>query len=450
MREGRQKKEEIQLSDHFTLAKLLRFAFLPTISLLLSSLYSVVDSWFIANFTGQTAFAAVTLTSSYVLVFPAVGFMIGGGGNALIGKTLGEGDRDKANRIFSMLIELCVITGILATVLGEALLRPFVLWQGASGELLSDALQYARLSLCGVTFVSLLYIFQLFLITAGKQELAVMVTIGAGVTNILLDALFILVFKWGLIGAALGTLLGQMAGGLLPLLYFIFDKSAGLRLFPTRIDLLPCLKACGNGASEMIENLAEGVVGILYNFELMRLAGESGVAAYGAIMNIRLIFTLLFVGFDEAVIPVISYHYGAENHRELKNLLRLCLVSMLSASVFMFAVTELFAPFLAALFMGTGNALSELTVRGFRIGGISLLFLGINYLGTSFFTALNNGLVSGILSLLVMLIFPVLTVTGLPVFFGLDGVWGSISLTGLLGCIFTMTALLWGRKQYHY
>ncbi len=443
-------KDEIRLSDHFTVKRLVKFTFVPTLALLVASLYSVVDSWFVANFTDTTAFAAVILVMPYVLTFPAVGFMIGGGGNALISKILGEGDEERAGRVLSMMIELCFLAGVLTTIIGQLLLRPFLLLMKADGRLLEYALIYGRILLLGVTMVSLLYVFQLFLITADKQGLALLVTIASGVTNIALDALLIIVFDMGITGAAIASLMSQTVGGIVPLIYFMTNKNAALHFRLTSLDIRACLKACGNGVSEMIENIAEGFVGMLYNYQLMRLAGEAGVDAYGAIHVTFTIFTLLFVGFNEAAIPVVGFHYGAENKSELKNLFRIWGEVILMLSLGMFAIVELFAPFLSDLFVEKGTSLMDMTLRGFRICGFSLLFLGINYFATSFFTALNNGLVSGVISLLVMLVFPFITATGLPVFFGLDGIWASLAATGLLGTISSCTAFIWGRKRYGY
>ena len=440
--------DEIRLSDHFTVKKLIRFTLVPTLSLIAASLYSVVDSWFVANFTDMTAFAAVILIMPYVLTFPAVGFMIGGGGNALIGKVLGEGDEERAGRTLSMMIELCFLAGIAMTVLGQILLKPFLRLMKADGRLLECAVVYGRILIMGVTMVSFMYIFQLFLITAQKQALALIVTLSAGVTNIALDALLIIVFDMGILGAAIASVAGQAVGGIVPLIFFIFNKKTSLRFRPTILKAGVCLKACSNGVSEMIENIAEGFVGMLYNQRLMHLAGETGVDAYGAIHVTWTIFTLLFVGFNEAAIPVVAFHYGAGNRDELNNLFRIWRKSILVLSAGMFVVVGSTAPFLADIFMEKGTVLMDMTVRGFRICAFSLLFIGINYFATSFFTALNNGLVSGVISLLVMLVYPAVTVTVLSNLSGIDGVWFSLVVTGLLGAVSSFIAFTHYRKSY--
>ncbi len=444
------KKDTIELSDHFTIGRMLRFTVLPVIGLVLASVYTLIDSWFVANCINNTAFAAVNLASPFLLILPAVGFMVGGGGNALVSKVLGEGDRKRASQIFSMMVEVSVFAGIIMTVLGYLLLEPFLRWQGAEGNLILETRIYARIMIVSFLFTALAYVFQLFLITADRQKMAVLITLASGVTNIGLDALFILVFHWGLTGAAIASVVAQMMSGLGPMIYFASGKNRILHLYPVKLELSPCLAACSNGASEMIENLAEGFVGALYNMQLIKLAGEAGVSAYGAILNIWNILTLLFVGFDEAVVPVVAFHYGAKNEKELKNLFKICMTIVGVASLIMFIFVELGASGLAGIFIHNNDELLNVTTFGFRICGISLLFLGCNYFSTSFFTALNNGLVSGILSSLIMLVFPVLTVMTLPVLFGLEGVWVSRAVTSAAGFICAVTAFVWGRKRYHY
>ncbi len=444
------KKDTIELSDHFTVGRMLRFTFLPEVSVVFGSVYALIDAWFVSNFISNTAFAAVNLAYPFLLILPAVGFMIGGGGNALVSKVLGEGDQKRAGQIFSMMVEVAVLAGIIMTMLGYIFLEPFLRWQGAEGELLREARVYARIMIISFMFTALVYVFQLFLITANQQKMALFFTLASGIANIGLDALFILVFHWGLRGAAIASVIAQMISGLTPMFYFASGKNKILRLFPVKLELSPFLAACSNGASEMIENLAEGFVGTLYNMQLIKIAGEAGVSAYGAILNIWSLLTLLFIGFNEAAVPVIAYHFGAKNEKELKNLVRICLSIVGVSSLIMFAFVEIGASGLAGIFIHNNDELLAMTTFGFRVCGISLLFLGGSYFATSFFTALNNGLVSGILSALVMLVFPALTVMTLPVWFGIDGVWASKSVTAVAGFICAVIAFIWGRKRYHY
>ena len=441
---------EIQISEHFTAGKLIRFTFFPMISFLLSSLYCVFDGWFVSNFVSSTAFAAVTMSTPFIMAFPAVGFMIGSGGNALLAKVLGENNTERAGSIMFQMLEICTVVGILVTVLAQIMFRPYAVWQGAEGALLDYTMEYGRIMLISVIFLALLYAFQLFLVTVGQQKFVLLINIYTGVTNCLMDAVFIIVLKWGLTGAALASVISEATACLIPLFYFLFSPNSIFRFRFARPEIRVCLQACGNGASEMIENIAQGVIGILYNFQLLNLAGEDGVASYGAVMNIWLIFSLLVIGFNEASVSVIAYHYGAEDRKELKNLFRICLRIMAVSSLVMFVLTELFAPEFADIFLEKGTPLIGLAIRAFRICGFSLLFMGVNYFATSFFTALNNGLVSGLLSAFTMLFCPLVTVMLLPLVFSVDGIWASISVTNLLGFLLSVAVFLWGRKKYGY
>ncbi len=444
------KKDRIELSDHFTIGRLLRFTALPIIGVILASVYMVIDSWFVSEFISTSAFASVNLASPLLLVLPAVGFMVGGGGNALISKVLGEGDNERANQIFSMMVELALIAGFVMSIAGHFALDSFLRWQGAEGALFSQTKVYAGIMVFSMIFTVLCYVFQLFLVTADRELMAVLITLGSGVTNIALDALFILVFHWGLAGAAIASLIGQALAGIVPLVYFASGKNKTLKFSPVKLEFSVCAKACGNGLSEMIENLSEGFVGFLYNMQLVKLAGESGVSAYGAILNIWSILTLVFLGYDEAIVPVVAYHYGAKNEKELKNLFRLSLIIVGTASVAMFVLVELAAGGFAGLFIHDDPDLLKVTIHGFRICGFSLLFIGCNYFATSFFTALNNGFVSGLLSFLIMLVFPVLTVMTLPGMFEMEGVWISKVITAVAGSISSGIAFVSCRKKYKY
>ena len=359
-------------------------------------------------------------------------------------------DQKRAGQVFSMIVELAIIAGIAMTVIGNILLTPFMRWQRAQGELLTEAEIYARIMIISFMFTALAYVFQLLLITADQQKMAVLITLAAGVTNIGLDALFILVFHWGIKGAAIASVIGQAISGLVPLFYFASGRNRILKLRPAKLELPVCTQTCSNGVSEMIENLAESFVGMLYNMQLIKIAGEAGVSAYGAILNIWNILTLLFIGFNEAIVPVIAYHYGAGNEKELKNLFKNCLIIVGATSLILFAFVEIGAFGLAAIFIHKNDELLKVTVYGFRICGISMLFLGCNYFATSFFTALNDGLVSGLLSAFIMLVFPVLTVMTMPGLFGMDGVWFSRSVTAMMGFGCSVFAFIWGKKKYHY
>lgn len=440
-------ENELELSKHYSVAGLLKYSAVPIVTILIASFYMIVDALFIANFTTSTSYAAANLASPYVLIFPAVGFMIGGGGNALIGKLLGEKKQEEASGIFSMLLEFAVLAGLALTVLAMLLLGPFLRWNGADGLLLSEGMVYGRIVLCGTVFFALQYAFQLFLITSGEEVRAFVYTLIAGVVNIGLDAFLMLVLKMGVAGAAVGTVLAQVTGGLLPLTYYCSRKREKMliRFRWTRIKWKPILDACFNGISEMIENLTESLTGFLYNMELMRVAGEAGVDAYGSLMYTQMIFTLVFVGFNESVVPLIAYHYGAKNRKELRSLFRKCIGILFVFSVVFFAVSELLAVSVSELFADGNTGIAALTVRGFRIGSFSLIFIGTAMFIPSLFTALNNGLVSGMLTIFEMLVFPAAAVVILSRAFGMDGIWYSLNASWILSVLFC-AAVLHGMK----
>ena len=440
-------ENELELSKHYSVAGLLKYSAVPIVTILLASFYMIVDALFIANFTTSTSYAAANLASPYVLIFPAAGFMIGGGGNALIGKLLGEKKQEEASGIFSMLLEFAVLAGLALIALAMLLLEPFLRWNGADGLLLSEGLVYGRIVLCGTAFFALQYAFQLFLITSGEEVRAFVYTLIAGVINIGLDAFLMLVLKMGVAGAAVGTVLAQAAGGLLPLTYYCSRKREKMliRFRWTRIKWKPILDACFNGISEMIENLTESLTGFLYNMELMRVAGEAGVDAYGSLMYTQMIFTLVFVGFNESVVPLIAYHYGAKNRKELRSLFRKCIGILFVFSVVFFAVSELLAVPVSELFADGDTGIAALTVRGFRIGSFSLIFIGTAMFIPSLFTALNNGLVSGMLTIFEMLVFPAAAVVILSRAFGMDGIWHSLNASWILSVLFC-AAVLHGMK----
>ena len=447
-----EKANETELSRHYTAAGLIRFAAVPILTITIASLYMIVDALFIANFTSSTSYAASNLATPYVLIFPAVGFMVGGGGNALIGKLLGEKKQKEASDVFSMLLEFPVLAALAATVLGMLLLEPFLRWNGADGLLLSEGLTYGRIVLCGTAFFALQYAFQLFLITSGEEVRAFVYTVIAGAVNIGLDALLILVLKMGVAGAAVGTILAQVTGGALPLTYYCSRKRKGMliRFRWTRMKWKPILDACVNGISEMVENLTQSLTGFLYNMELMRVSGEAGVDAYGSLMYAQLIFTLAFVGFNESVVPLIAYHYGADNRAELRSLFRKSIGILFAFSVVFFAVSELLAVPVSALFSDGNTGIAALTVRGFRIGSFSLIFMGAAMFIPSLFTALNNGLVSGGLTVFEMLVFPAVAVLILSRAFGMDGIWHSLHASWILSALLCAVVLYGMKGRYPF
>lgn len=443
-------KTAIQLSDHFTYKKLFRFCLPPIVMMIFTSIYGVVDGFFVSNFVGKVPFAAINLIYPFVMILGGVGFMVGTGGSAWVAKTLGEGAKENACRYFTMMVKLTVILGVILSVIGIALLRPISYLLGATEAMIDDCVVYGRLVLVFNTAFMLQNVFQAFLATAEKPKLGLAATLAAGFTNMALDALFIAVFRWGVAGAALATGISQCVGGILPLIYFLRPNSSLLRLAKTKMEGKVLAKACANGSSELMSNIAASLVSVLYNRQLLRLVGENGVAAYGTLMYIQFIFIAVFIGYTIGTAPVISYHYGAQNHGELKSLLRKSFILMGAAGVIMMILAQALAGPLAKIFVGYDAELFEMTKHAFRLFSFSFLLAGVNIFASAFFTALNNGGISAAISFLRTLVFQVLSVLILPVFFDLDGIWWAITVAEVLASVISLTFLIAKRKKYHY
>lgn len=441
---------QIQLSEHFTYGKLLRFTFPTIVMMIFTSIYSVVDGIFVSNFVGKTSFAAVNLIMPFLMIMGTVGFMLGTGGTAIVSKTLGEGNIEKAERYFSMIVYTAIISGIILTALGWIIIRPVAEILGADSEMLENCVLYGRIILTTLTTLILQNIFQSFLITAEKPHIGLALTVTAGITNMVLDFLFIGVFKWGIAGAAIATGISQIIGGVIPLIYFIRKNNSSLKLIKTKLDRKVLLKSCANGSSEMLSNISASVVGMLYNFQLMRLAGENGVAAYGVIMYINFIFTGIFFGYSLGSAPIIGYHYGALNTDELKNLFRKSITLLGIWSVVLTALAIALSLPLSKIFVGYDDELLSLTIRGFKLYSISFLLMGFNIFGSAFFTALNNGAISALLSFLRTLVFQIVPVIALPIFLGTDGIWLAVLVAELLAIAVTAAFIFKKKNTYHY
>ncbi len=441
---------KIQLSDHFDYKKLLRFTLPSIVMMIFTSIYGVVDGFFVSNFVGKTPFAAVNFILPFLMILGAIGFMFGTGGSAIIAITMGAGEHEKAKRLFSMFVYVSLVCGAVIGVLGILFIRPVAVLLGADGIMLDNCVLYGRVILISLPAFILQYEFQSFFITAEKPQLGLAVTVAAGVTNMVLDALFVAVFRWGLVGAAAATAFSQAVGGIVPLIYFGRPNSSLLRLSRKGFDGSALLKACTNGSSELMSNISMSVVSMLYNAQLMKYAGEDGVAAYGVLMYVNMIFLAVFIGYSVGVAPVIGYHYGAGNHEELKGLLKRSLVLTGIFSVGMLALAEGLARPLSMIFVGYDRELLNLTLKGFWIYSFSFLFAGIAIYGSSFFTALGNGLVSALISFLRTLVFQVAAVLIFPMVWGIDGIWISIVAAELMAALVTALFLIGKRKKYRY
>ena len=443
-------KQPIRLSDHFSYAKLLRFT-LPSICMMVfTSIYGVVDGLFVSNFAGKTPFAAINLVMPFIMILGGMGFMIGTGGTALVSKLLGESKKDEAHSTFSMMVLFTLLLGLVLSTVGFLTMRPVSYFLGATDAMIDDCVLYGRI-VTGFTFAFMLQnVFQSFFIAAEKPRLGLIVTVAAGVTNMALDALFIAVFDWGVAGAAIATGLSQCVGGVLPLIYFLRPNDSILRMRPTALRLRPILHACGNGSSELMSNISSSLVGMLYNFQLMRLIGEDGVSAYGVLMYVQFIFVAIFIGYSIGSAPVVSFHFGAQNHDELKSLLRKSVLLMSSGGVLLTVAARLLAALLAHLFVGYDAVLFDLTTHAFRLFSWSFLLAGFNILTSGFFTALNNGAISAAISFLRTLVFQTASVLILPLLLGVDGIWWAITVAEIFAFLISLLFLFLKRNKYHY
>lgn len=443
-------KQPIRLSDHFSYSKLLRFT-LPSICMMVfTSIYGVVDGLFVSNFAGKTPFAAINLVMPFIMILGGMGFMIGTGGTALVSKLMGEGKKDEANSTFSMMVLFTLLLGIVLSAVGFLTMRPVSYFLGATDAMIDDCVLYGRI-VTGFTFAFMLQnVFQSFFIAAEKPRLGLIVTVAAGITNMVLDALFIAVFNWGVAGAAIATGLSQCVGGVLPLIYFLRPNDSLLRMRPTSLRLRPILQACGNGSSELMSNISSSLVGMLYNFQLMHLIGEDGVSAYGVLMYVQFIFVAIFIGYSIGCAPVVSFHFGAQNHSELKSLLRKSTLLMASGGILLTIAARLLAAPLARLFVGYDAGLFELTSHAFRLFSWSFLLAGFNIFVSGFFTALNNGAISAAISFLRTLVFQTSSVLILPLLLDVDGIWWAITVAEIFAFLISLMFLYLKRNKYHY
>ncbi len=441
---------KIQLSEHFTYKKLLRFVLPSIVMMIFTSIYGVVDGLFVSNYVGKTAFAAVNLVMPLLMMLSALGFMMGTGGSAIVAKTLGEGDKERADRYFSMMVYVTLAGGVALTVLGLVFLRPIVTALGAEGEMIGQCLIYGRISLASLTFFMVQNVFQSFFVAAEKPHMGLGVMVAAGVANMVLDYLFIVVLGWGIAGAAAATAAGETVGGIVPLIYFSRKNTSLLQLTKTRIKGKILLKACTNGSSELMTNLSMSLVNMLYNVQLMKLAGEDGVAAYGVIMYVNFIFLATFIGYSIGSAPIVGYHFGARNHNELKNLFQKSMRLIAGWGVLLMLLAFVLSGPLAQFFVGYDTELLAMTSHGLRLYALAFLVSGFNIYGSAFFTALNNGLVSAVISFLRTLVFQMAAVLVLPMLLGLNGIWLAVLVAELLALGVTLQFFIRKKKVYHY
>lgn len=441
---------KIQLSDHFTTGRLIRFV-LPSVAMMIfTSIYGVVDGLFVSNYVGKTPFAALNLIMPMLMMLGTIGFMVGTGGSALVAKTLGEGDKERANRYFSLLVYSAIVGGVVLSVLGIIFARPLALLFGADEDMLEYCVIYARIILLALVPFILQNIFQSFLITAEKPKFGLIITISAGVTNIVLDFLLVGVLRLGLEGAAAATAVSQIVGGITPLIYFCRKNNSLLRLGKTKFEFKILWRTCSNGFSEFMTNISLSIVNIIYNKQLMEMAGQDGVSAYGVIMYVNFIFVAIFIGFSIGSAPIVSFHYGAKNERELQGLLKKSLLIIVATGAALTAISQALAYPLSTLFVGYDEGLFKLTLHGFRLYSISYFICGYNIYASSFFTSLNNGVVSAVISFSRTFVFQVSMLFILPLFLKNDGIWLAIVAAELLGLAVTVFFIISQRDRYGY
>ena len=440
----------IQLSDHFTYKRLLRFVYPSILMMIFTSIYGVVDGLFVSNFAGKIPFAAVNLVMPVLTIMSTLGFMIGTGGSAVVGITLGERDRDRANRYFSMFIYTLIGVGIIVAVICELLLTRLVSLLGADTAMAPYCILYCRITMISIPMFMLQVAFQTFFNTAEKPKLGLFITVAAGLTNMVLDGILVGVFHWGVAGAAVATVCSEFIGGGIPLIYFSRKNDSLLRLVPARIEWKILGRACFNGSSEMMSSISGSLVTVLYNYQLMRFAGSDGVAAYGAIMYVMFIFLAIFLGFTFGSAPIMSYHYGAGNKDEMKNLLRIAVRILSVFAVAMLSLGEISSGLVTRFFVGYDAELYRMTLHAFRIYSLVFLVSGFNIYASSLFTSLGDGLVSAILSFIRTLVFQVICILLLPVLFGLEGIWWASVAAELMAFAVSIYFVIGKRKKYQY
>ena len=444
-------KAKIQLSDHFTYGKLLRFTLPSIVMMVFTSIYSVVDGFFISNFAGKTAFAALNLIWPFLMILGGMGFMIGTGGTALVSRYLGAGQKERARRYFSMLVEFTALLGLILTAIGLIFMEPIARFLGATEEMIPDCVLYGRIVIAFNVAFMFQNVFQSFLIAAEKPRLGLAATVSAGVTNMVLDALLVGVFRWGLAGAALATGLSQTVGAVIPMVFFLDrENGSALHFSFTPMEAHPLLQACGNGASELMSNISGSIAAMVYNFQLLKFLGEDGVSAYGVIMYVGFIFVAIFVGYSIGSAPIISFHFGAENREELKNMFRKSYLLMAVCGIAMALAAYLLAGPLAKLFVGYDRQLCELTVHAMRLHCLAFLFTGANIFTSSLFTALNDGTVSAAVSFARSMVLQIATVLLLPGLMGPDGLWLAALATDTCALVIDICVLGGNRKKYGY
>lgn len=440
----------IQLSDHFTTKRLLRFVFPSIIMMVFTSIYGVVDGFFVSNYAGKTAFAAVNLIMPFIMITAGLGYMFGTGGSALVSMKLGQQEKEKANQYFSMIVLATIILGTIISILGFIFTPQVARLLGASDEMMNDCVIYGRINLAFNMPFMLQYLFQTLFITAEKPKLGLYTTIVAGVTNMILDYVLVGLIPLGVVGAAAATAVSQCVGGFFPLIYFLRKNDSLLQLVPTKIEVKPILKAAGNGSSELMTNISSSLISMLYNLQLMKYYGENGVAAYGVLMYVQFVFIAIYTGYTIGSSPIISYHYGADNRPEIQNLFKKSFLLIGTSGIILTLTAHLAAPLISSIFVGYDIELKQLTEHAFSMFSYMFLPAGFNILSSAIFTALNNGKVSAAISFIRTLVFQSTAVLLLPLIIGKDGIWLSALTAEILALCVSVFFIFSNKNKYHY
>lgn len=443
-------KKQISIADHFDYKKLIEFTRPSIMTMIFTSIYGIVDGYFVSNYAGAVPFAALNIMMPFLMIIAAIGFMFGSGGTALVAMKLGQQKPREANEIFSLITYTLIILGTVFSILGYIFTPQAAAVLGVTEELMPYSILYSRINMFGMTAFMLQYMFQSFLITAERPKMGFWITVAAGITNIILDYYLVGVLKTGLAGAAWATVISQIVGGVIPLIYFLMPNKSKLRLGKTRWKPNALFRTCTNGSSEFLSNAASSIVGMLYNHQLLKYIGTNGVAAYGVIMYVNFIFAGIYFGYAMGVSPIIGYHYGANNKDELKNLFTRSLRLLVGTGVILTAIAELTAGILAKIFVGYEEELLAITVRGMRIYDIAFIMMGVNVFGSALFTALNNGKISALLSLVRSVVLEISMILLLPVIFGGQSLWAIVVVVELGSLMLTIAMMVKYRRFYKY
>lgn len=442
--------QKIQLSDHFTYKKLIRYS-IPMIGvLIITSIYGVIDGLFISNVEGDIAFSAVNLILPGVMMFSSIGFMIGSGGAAIVSKTLGEGKRDMASKYFSMLIYLLIISGIICAIIGAIFTKQIANLLGASGKMIDYCIEYGRILFLFLPFMMLQYAFQSYFAVAEKPTFGLIITICAGLANFIGDFLLIKVFSFGVSGAAVASGASMVVGSIPAILYFALNKNLKFKLVPTKFNFKIIRQALSNGSSEMVSYLSMSFVNMLYNAQLMKYYGENGVSAYGVIMYVGFVFSGFYMGVSQAMAPVVGYNYGAQNKEELKNVFKKSIVTLSIIAIFLTLFAELLSYPIGFVFFRKNKELLSLTKMAIRLYAIGYIISWVNIFGSAFFTGLNNGFASAVISFGRMLVFQLSAIFIMPLIFGEKGLWLAMVVSECLSLFVTSFFVLTKRKKYGY